>query len=334
MPDNTGAINIGQTLKHSGIIMANYLVTGGGGFIGSNIVRVLLEQNESVRVLENFSTGYRRNLAPFENRIDLVEGDLRSAEDCTRAVADIDYVLHQGAIPSVPRSVADPQLSHEANSTGTLNLLIAARDAGVKRLVFASSSSIYGDQPTEYKTESLPIAPQSPYAGTKAAGEHYLRAFSRCFGLETVALRYFNVFGPNQDPDSPYSAVIPLFIKAILEGKSPTVHGDGLQARDFTFVENNVHANILAATGNFEARGQAFNIACGASYNLLELIDGINSVLGTNLKPVHTEARVGDIRVSKADISRAQEQLQYEVIVPFREGLQKTIEWYMQMREK
>jgi len=231
-------------------------------------------------------------------------------------------------VPSVPRSIQDPPLINEVNVNGTLNLLIAARDARVKRFVFASSSSVYGDQPAEFKTEDLPLHPSSPYAASKAAGEHYVRAFSACFGLETVSLRYFNVFGPRQDPNSPYSAVIPLFIRAMLEGRSPTVHGDGLQARDFTYVTNNVRANILAATGSFEARGQAYNIACGTSFSLLDLIHGINTILGTNIRPVHTEARVGDIRFSKADIARAHEDFEYRVEMSFREGLRKTIEWY------
>jgi len=243
-------------------------------------------------------------------------------------VDGVDYVLHQGAVPSVPRSVADPLLSHEANVTGTVNLLIACRDAGVKRLVFASSSSVYGDQPQEVKAEDLPLNPLSPYAATKAAGEHYLRSFSLCYGFETVALRYFNVFGPRQDPDSPYSAVIPLFIKAVLSGRRPIVHGDGLQSRDFTFVENNVRANILAATADFQAQGYAYNIACGESYSLLDLLEGIKKALGSDIEPEFTPSRVGDVRTSKADISRAQRDFGYKVSVSFNEGLKRTIEWY------
>ena len=308
--------------------MASYLVTGGSGFIGSHIVEYLVEKGENVRVLDNFSTGRRSNIEPFLDSIDLIEGDLRSTADCQRAVSDIDYVLHQGAVPSVPRSVADPLLSNEANVTGTLNLLIAARDKKVRRLVFASSSSVYGDQEAEYKSEDLKINPLSPYAATKAMGEHYLRSFSECFGMETVALRYFNVFGPRQDPDSPYSAVIPLFIKAILNGSRPTVHGDGLQARDFTFVRNNVHANILAATADFKPTGQAYNIACGTSCNLLELIDGINKALGTNVEPVFDEARVGDIRISKANISRASQDIGYKATTSLQDGLLETIAYY------
>jgi len=308
--------------------MANYLVTGGAGFIGSNIVEHLVKEGASVRVVDDLSTGKRENLAPFLDRIEVVIGDLCDPDVCARSVSDIDYVLHQAAVPSVPRSVSDPLLSHRANVTATVNLLVAARDARVKRFVFASSSSVYGDQTQEVKTEDLALRPLSPYAAAKAACEHYLQAFSTCYGMETVSLRYFNVFGPRQDPASPYSAVIPLFITAIMQGRTPTVHGDGLQARDFTFVENNVRANILAATTNFAARGQAYNIACGKSYNLLELLAAINKMLGTNIKPEHTDPRVGDIRTSKADISRAQQEFGYEVAVPFEDGLRRTIEWY------
>ena len=308
--------------------MANYLVTGGAGFIGSNLVEHLLSLGESVRVLDNLSTGHRGNLAPFLKRIDFIEGDIRDPDACTTAAKDMDFILHQAAVPSVPRSVSDPALSHESGATGTLNLLIAARDARIKRFVFASSSSVYGDQETEVKTEDLALNPLSPYAVTKAAGEYYLRAFNVCYGLETISLRYFNVFGPRQDPDSPYSAVIPLFIRAVLDDQTPTVHGDGLQARDFTFVENNVCANVLAATAPFQANGQPYNIACGASFSLLELLAGIDEALGTHTTPIHSEARIGDIRLSKADISRARSDMGYEATVSFQEGLRRTIEWY------
>ncbi len=308
--------------------MAHYLVTGGAGFIGSSIADFLAAQGESVRVLDNLSTGYAKNLAHLERRIEFINGDIRDPEACSHAVCGVDYVLHQAAVPSVPRSVADPVLSHESGTTGTLNMLLAARDAKVKRFVFAGSSSVYGDQPGEFKHEEIMLSPLSPYAATKAAGEHYLQAFSTCFGMETVTLRYFNVFGPRQDPDSPYSAVIPIFIRLILREKSPVIYGDGLQARDFTFVENNVRANILAATGDFEAKGQVYNIAAGESYTLLDLVAEINSLLGKNVEPVFEPARVGDIRLSKADISRARADLRYQVFVPFREGIRRTIEWY------
>ncbi len=313
--------------------MSSFLVTGGAGFIGSNIVDYLLREGHTVRVLDNLVTGRRENLAQVIERIEFIDGDLCDRSICNEAARGMDYVLHQGAVPSVPRSVTDPLLSHEANVTGTVNLLLAARDAGVKRLVFASSSSVYGDQEADIKTENLPLNPLSPYAATKAASEHYLRSFSLCYGIETVSLRYFNVFGPRQDPDSPYSAVIPLFICAMLEGRRPVVYGDGSQARDFTFVENNVRANVLAATGNFDAKGQAYNIACGLSVDLLDLIREINETLGTNIQPEHAAPRVGDIRVSKANISRAKADLGYDVSVGFSEGIRRTIEWYKANRE-
>mgnify|MGYP000486496642 CR=1 FL=1 len=308
--------------------MANFLVTGGAGFIGSNLVDYLLQEGHAVRVLDNLATGRRENLAHVMDRIEFMQGDLRDKAACEEAARGMDYVLHQGAVPSVPRSVADPLLSNEANVTGTVNLLVAARDAGVKRLVFASSSSVYGDQQADVKSEDLPLNPLSPYAATKAAGEHYLRSFSLCYGVETVSLRYFNVFGPRQDPSSPYSAVIPLFITAMLEGRRPIVHGDGLQARDFTFVGNNVRANVLAATASFDAKGQAYNIACGDSITLLDLVCAINETLGTDIQPEFAPRRVGDVRVSKADISRAKADMGYEVSVDFAEGIKRTIEWY------
>jgi nucleoside-diphosphate-sugar epimerase len=308
--------------------MANYLVTGGAGFIGSNIVGHLVGAGEGVRVLDNFSTGKRGNLLPYSDSVDVVEGDLVDPGDCARAVSGVDYVLHQAAVPSVPRSVADPMASHAVITTGLLNLLVAARDAGVKRFVFASSSSVYGDQAEARKHEGLLLNPLSPYAATKAMGEHYLRAFHECYGMETVALRYFNVFGPNQDPDSPYSAVIPLFINALLAGEPPVVHGDGLQARDFTYVENVVRVNILAATGEFRAAGQAYNVACGTSFTLLELLDGIGEILGLDVAPTHTEPRTGDILHSQANIGRAEAEMGYAVTVPFAVGLKRTVEWY------
>lgn len=308
--------------------MANYLVTGGAGFIGSNIVEVLLEQGDGVRVLDDFSTGFERNLADHVSRVEVHRGSIASPEACALACQDMDYVLHHAALPSVSRSVADPLASHTFNATGTLNMLVAARDAGVKRLVYASSSSVYGDQPVDDKHEGLPLRPRSPYAAAKASGEHYLQAFSECFGLETVALRYFNVFGPRQDPNSPYSAVIPRFICAMQAGESPEIQGDGLQARDFTYVENNVYANIQAATGDFEATGQAYNIACGTSYTLLDLVAAVNDALGTSIAPQFVAPRVGDIRVSKAAIAHAEASLDYVVRVSFSEGLRRTITWY------
>lgn len=309
--------------------MANYLVTGGAGFIGSNIVRELLDRGECVRVLDDFSSGRRKNLEGLGDRIDLVDGSICDAETARAAVAGMDYVLHQAAIPSVPRSVENPIASLEAGVMGTAQVLVAARDAKVRRVVYAASSSAYGDQEREFKVETMNPRPLSPYAEAKLSGEYLCSIFSRCYGLETVALRYFNVFGPRQDPNSQYSAVIPLFIKAALKGESPLFYGDGSQTRDFTFVANNVNANILAATSD-KGSGMVFNIACGGSYSLHELLAAINAALGTNAEPEYGPARVGDVRNSKADIALAREVLGYEVLVPFEEGIRRTAEWYRQ----
>ena len=307
--------------------MTTYLVTGGAGFIGSNIVVELLQRGERVRVLDNFSTGRRKNLSDVLDNIELIEGDLRDLDTCRRAVRGVDYVLHQGAVPSVQRSIDDPITSNDANIKGTLNLLIAARDADVRRLVYASSSSIYGDSPTLPKQENMPLRPKSPYAVSKLAAEHYCRIFTSVFGLETVSLRYFNVFGPRQDPASHYAAVIPLFIKAMLAGKPPTIYGDGLQSRDFTYVGNNVHANLLAAMAE-DVAGQVFNVACGQRYTLLELVATLNEILGMHIEPLFAPPRPGDVKHSLADISRAQAKLGYTVKVDFRAGLGKTVAWY------
>jgi nucleoside-diphosphate-sugar epimerase len=308
-------------------IPLTYLVTGGAGFIGSNIVEELLRRDERVRVLDNFSTGRKENLAPLLGLVELIEGDLRDLPTVRRAVEGVDYILHQAALPSVQRSIDDPLATHAANTTGTLNLLLAAHEAGVKRVVFAASSSVYGDSPTLPKREDMLPQPKSPYAVSKLTGEHYCRAFTEVHGLETVCLRYFNVFGPRQDPASQYAAVIPLFITAILQGKPPTVHGDGLQSRDFTYVSNVVHANLLAATAPGVA-GRVFNVACGQRYTLLDLIAALNDILGTQVAPAHTDPRPGDVRHSLADITAAQEALGYQVVVDFREGLRRTVAWY------
>jgi len=307
--------------------MASYLVTGGAGFIGSNIVEELIHREERVRVLDNFSTGRRENLAPFLDQVDLIEGDLRDLSTVRRAVDGIDYVLHQAALPSVQRSVDDPLATHAANATGTLHLLTAARDAGIRRVVYASSSSIYGDSPTLPKQEDMRLAPKSPYAVSKLAGEQYCCAFAKVYGLETVCLRYFNVFGPRQDPTSQYSAVIPLFITAMLRGESPTIHGDGYQSRDFTHVSNVVQINLLAATTP-GVTGRVFNVACGQRYTLLDLIAALNNILDVQIKPDHTTRRLGDVRHSLADITAAQEKLGYQVVVDFYEGLQRTVAWF------
>jgi nucleoside-diphosphate-sugar epimerase len=307
--------------------MATYLVTGGAGFIGSNIVEELVRRGEAVRVLDNFSTGRRENITPFLKDIDLIEGDLRHLDTVRQATEGVDYILHHGAVPSVPKSIDNPLDTDEANVRGTLNLLVAARDAGVKRVVYASSSAVYGNTLTLPKTEGMKPAPLSPYAVSKLAGEHYCQVFCQVYGLETVALRYFNVFGPKQDPTSQYAAVIPKFITAMLRGEQPVIHGDGEQSRDFSYVINVVQANLLAATAP-DVEGQVFNIACGQRYNLLELVATINWILDADITPVHTEPRVGDVRHSLADIARAEEMLGYQVEVEFKEGLRRLIAWY------
>ncbi len=306
-----------------------YLVTGGAGFIGSNLVAELLNRGHRVRVLDNFATGRRENLLPFLDRIELIEGDLRSYHIVREAVDGMDFILHQGALPSVPRSIKDPITSNEVNVTGTLNILDAALDAGVKRVVFASSSSIYGDSPTLPKQEDMIPNPLSPYAVSKLAGEKYCQVFARIYNLHTVALRYFNVFGPRQDPNSQYSAVIPKFIKAILKDQSPTIFGDGTQSRDFTYVSNVVEANILATEADFPP-GMVFNCACHERTNLNELVEKINAILGKNIKPVYADPRPGDVKHSYADIERIQKYLGYEPRVMFDEGLEKTIRWYQE----
>jgi len=307
--------------------MTTYLVTGGAGFIGSNIVEELVRRGEKVRILDNFSTGKRENIALFLEDVELIEGDLRRLDTVRQATEGVDYILHQGAFPSVQRSIDNPLDTDEINVRGTLNLLVAARDAGLKRVVYASSSSVYGDTPALPKTEEMKLAPLSPYAASKLAGEHYCQVFYQVYGLETVALRYFNVFGPRQDPTSQYAAVIPKFVMAILRGEQPVIYGDGEQSRDFSYVTNVVQANLLAATVP-GVGGQVFNIACGQTYNLLELVATINRILGTDITPVHTAPRVGDIKHSLADIAKAKEMLSYQAEVEFEEGLHRVIAWY------
>lgn len=310
-----------------------YLVTGGAGFIGSHLVEALLVQGAAVRVLDNFSTGYQANLAPFQKDIERIEGDLRDLETVQRAVMGVTYVLHQAALPSVPRSVQDPLTSHHCNVTGTLNLLTACRDAGVQRVVYASSSSVYGDSQELPKHEAMVQKPKSPYAVSKLAAEQYCQAFYTVYGLETVALRYFNVFGPRQDPHSPYAAVIAKFITGMLQGKAPVIHGDGMQSRDFTYVANNVKANLLAAKAP-SVGGQVFNIACGQRYTLLDLVEAINHIIGTNLQPRHMESRTGDVLHSEAAIQAAQRCLGYTPEVTFYEGLERTVAWYREQLGK
>ena len=310
--------------------MTHYLVTGGAGFIGSNLVAELVRRGQPVRVLDNFSTGRRENLTPVRDAIELIEGDLRDPAAVARAVADVRCVFHLGALPSVPGSIADPLSTHAVNATGTLNLLVAAEEAGVQRLVLSSSCAVYGDSPVLPKTERMLPAPKSPYAASKLAGEHYCQTFDELFELETVCLRYFNVFGPRQDPSSQYAAVIPNFITAMLRGQRPTIYGDGKQSRDFVYVANVVEANLLAADAQAAAAGRVLNIATGQRYTLLDLVRVLNDLLGTDIAPIHTPPRPGDVRHSVADITAAQEALGYQPRVTFRQGLQRTVEWYRQ----
>ena len=307
--------------------MANFLVTGGAGFIGSALVRSLLGRGHSVRVLDNLSTGFKSNLDECRDRIELIEGDISEFAVCKSAVSGVDYVLHQAAIPSVQRSVDDPIRSNNANVTGTLNMLVAARDAKVKRLVFASSSSVYGDTEVLPKVESMRETPLSPYALTKLAGEKYCMIFHRIYGLPTVCLRYFNVFGPRQDPHSPYSAVISRFVKAALAGKNPVVNGDGEQSRDFTYVENAVDANLRACEAP-GAVGMAFNVGTGERHSLNDLLYALSKIVGRPLEAEYGSVRAGDVRHSQADIGRARQHLGYNPLVSFQEGLERTVKWY------
>jgi UDP-glucose 4-epimerase len=307
--------------------MSIYLVTGGAGFIGSHLVEALLEQGNSVRVLDNFSTGERANLAAVRDRVELIEGDITDPDTVHRAVRGVEIVFHQAALASVPRSVANPLATNRVCVDGTLNVLLAARDAGVRRVVYAASSSAYGNAQRLPKTETDPPCPLSPYAVAKLAGEHYCAAFTEVYGLQTVRLRYFNVFGPRQTPDSPYAAVIPLFIQAMTAGKSPVVHGDGLQSRDFTFVADVVQANLRAAQAP-NVGGRVYNVACGGRSTLLDLIGHLNNLLGTAISPVHVASREGDVKHSQADIQRARADLGYEPSVSFPEGLKRCLDWW------
>lgn len=300
------------------------MVTGGAGFIGSNLVDELLARGHAVRVLDNFSSGLRHNLAGYAGEVELIEGDLRSYERVHHAVRGCEVVFHQGALPSVPRSVQDPLTTSEINVGGTLNVLLNARDEGVRRLVFASSSSIYGDAPGFPRTEGATPMPLAPYAVSKLAAEQYCRVFASVYGLETVSLRYFNVFGRHQDPASQYSAVVPRFISAMREGRAPTIYGTGQQLRDFTHIDNVVAANVLAMDAP-DASGGVFNIGCGTSHSLNELVEVLNRLLGTEIEAVHTAPRPGDVERSWADISLAEKLLGYAPGVDFEEGLRLTL---------
>jgi UDP-glucose 4-epimerase len=310
--------------------MGSYLVTGGAGFIGSHIATALVERGDKVRVLDNLSTGHRKNLTPLGNRVEFIEGDLVDRAAVERALEGVEVVFHEAALASVPRSVVAPLDTNAACVTGTVNLLDAARHAGVRRIVYAGSSSAYGDQPTPAKHEGLLPCPVSPYAAAKLAGEFYCRAFTATYGMETVTIRYFNVFGPQQDPKSEYAAVIPKFITEMLAGRQPTIFGDGRQSRDFTYIDNIVHGNLLAADAR-DAVGKTINVACGEQFNLLELMAVINKVLGTKIEPIFAPPRAGDVRDSLADITLARKLLKYEPIVGFEEGLRRTVDYYRQL---
>ncbi len=308
--------------------MSRFLVTGGAGFIGSNLVRHLAAAGERVRVIDDMSTGRRENLADILPDIELVEETVCNPEACRRAVDGIDYVLHQAALGSVPRSVKDPQASNEANVTGTLNMLVAARDSGVRRFVCAGSSSIYGDTKELPKVETMPSNPISPYGVTKAAKEHYCRVFTRVYGLSTVVLHYFNVYGPRQDPQSAYAAVIPRFVSALLRGERAVIYGDGLQTRDFTYIDDCIAANLLACKAESDVDGEAFNISYGQQVSIRAVYDVICELLGADVEPVYADPRPGDVRDSLADTAKARKMLGYSPQYDIRAGLEKAIGWY------
>jgi nucleoside-diphosphate-sugar epimerase len=308
--------------------MAQYLVTGGAGFIGSHLAEELLRRGERVRIVDNLITGKRENLAHLQEA-EFVHGDLADLDVARRAVEGIEYVLHQAAIPSVPRSVQDPITSNRANVDASLNVLVAARDAGVRRVVYAGSSSAYGDTPTLPKVETMPTTPLSPYALQKLVAEQYCQMFTQLYGLETVTIRYFNVFGPRQDPSSPYSGVISLFIRALVDGRPPTIYGDGGQTRDFTYVANVVDG-VLRACHAPAASGEVINVATGGRISLNELFQVVKAVTSAKVDPIYAEVRAGDVRDSQADIGKARRLLGYEPIVSFEQGLEKTVEWFRQ----
>jgi nucleoside-diphosphate-sugar epimerase len=310
--------------------LATYLVTGGAGFIGSHLVAELIRRGERVRILDNFSTGRRENL-PANDACEVIDGDVADPAAAARAVAGCDFVLHQGAIPSVPRSIQEPLATHHANVDGLVTVLVAARDAGVKRVVFAGSSSVYGNSAVLPKREDMRPAPLTPYALQKLVGEQYCQLFTQLYGLETVVTRYFNVFGPRQQPGSPYSGVISLFIEALATNTAPTVYGDGKQTRDFTYV-GDVVTGVLQACTAPKAAGEVINVAAGGRISLLELLRGLQHILGTDVEPIFKPAREGDVHDSQADIFKARQILGFEPSTPFEDGLRKTVEWYQQTR--
>jgi UDP-glucose 4-epimerase len=307
--------------------MDKFLVTGGAGFIGSNICKRLVSEGCFVRVVDNLLTGKKSNLAGIMDKIDFVQADMGDGDVANSIMKDIDVVLHEGALPSVPLSIDDPAATHRHCVDATFTLLLAARDAGVKRFVYAASSSAYGDAPTSPKVETMPTSPLSPYAVAKLVGEYYCSVFYNVFGLETISLRYFNVFGPQQDPKSQYAAAIPAFVTAILKDKPPTIYGDGEQSRDFTYIDNVVEANLLAARAKY-TKGEVVNIACGEAVTVNEIIDMINKIVGKKVKPIYTDPRPGDVKHSLADITLAKKIINFEPVIDFKDGLQKAIEWY------
>lgn len=320
-----GAVPVGYDER----LMARYLITGVAGFIGSALAREVLAQGDQVRGLDNFSTGKRENISEIFSQIDFREGDLLGSGLVHDACRGVDYILHEAAIASVPRSVKDPLASHRANLDGTVNLLIAARDAKVKRVVYAASSSAYGDTPTLPKHEDMSPNPISPYAVAKLASEYYMTSFYRCYGLETVCLRYFNIFGPRQDPDSPYSGVLAKFITHMLRGEQPTIFGDGTQSRDFTYVDNAVQANLLACKAPAsEVAGRVFNIGVGQRVDLNETFRLLQKIIGYNGEVKYAPERAGDVKHSLADLTRAKRHLGYTPKIYFEEGLRRTVEWY------
>lgn len=304
-----------------------YLVTGGAGFIGSNIAEKLVESGKKVRIIDNLLTGKLENMKTFIKKAEFINGDIRSLDTLIKVMDGVDYVIHQAALPSVPKSVEIPIESNEHNTNGTLNVLVAAKENAVKRVVYAASSSAYGEIPESPKVETMRPQPLSPYAVNKLIGEYYCSVFMQVYGLETVALRYFNVFGPRQDPTSFYSAVIPKFISSLQKSEAPIIYGDGEQSRDFTYIDNVVEGNLLACKAEGVA-GKMFNLACGESFTLNELYQELQSIMGTSIDPIYDDPRVGDVKHSLADIDQAKKMLGFDVLVSFKDGLKKTVEWF------